>query len=128
VTFDGTSHICDNCGEVIEKTGGYDWAGGVPGPGEMAQHFHISREFPECRARSGIDGDADLTLAERIELALAESFTAPGPSGYLPQFRVTQAMARHLVTPDGFPALAPVTPRDAAVAIMAALRKAGLVP
>lgn len=128
MTFDGTQYVCDHCEEVIEPTGGYDWMGGAPAPGEPQQHFHFSRKFPECRARSGADGDAGLPLEDRITLALAESFTAPGPDGQLPQFRVNQGMMKHFRGPDGFPSMAPVTPREIAGVVMRVLKEAGAIP
>lgn len=55
VSFDGERHTCDHCGLVIEKTGGHDWIGPIPEPGETRRHYHLAREFPECRMVGGAD-------------------------------------------------------------------------
>lgn len=126
MTFDGVTHTCDCCGRVIEKSGGYDWAGPVPAPGEEPQHFHISREFPQCRARAEIDGD--LSVEDGIPLAPAEAFTAEDSSANLPQFRRDRGMMSYSAGLGEVPVMGPVTPREATEVVIRVLREAGVVP
>lgn len=49
---------CEHCSGVIEPTGGHDWVGPIPGPGERQKRYHLSLKFPECRAASGACGTA----------------------------------------------------------------------
>lgn len=126
MTFDGKNHTCNHCGRVIEKGGGYDWAGPVPAPGEEPQHFHISREFPQCRARAEID--EGLSVEDRIALALAEAFTAEDSSANLPQFRRDRGMMNYFAALGDSPGMKPVTPREATEVVMRVLREAGVVP
>jgi hypothetical protein len=126
MTFTGKLHVCDGCGEVIEKTGGYDWMGPNPEPGQPQRHYHISRDFPACRVLSGADGEnglllrrgpAQLDLNEienRVMLALARRYTVPGREGKGPGQRLDQEMMAHFTAEDGGPAMSPVTPREAA--------------
>lgn len=50
-------HRCAHCGQPIESTGGHDWIGPVPQPGEPQKRYHLSTDFPECRRASGACGD-----------------------------------------------------------------------
>lgn len=47
---------CAHCGGVIEPTGGHDWIGPVPEPGERQKRYHVSPAFPDCRRASGACG------------------------------------------------------------------------
>lgn len=47
---------CAHCGGVIEPTGGHDWIGPVPAPGEPQKRYHLSVDFPDCRRASGACG------------------------------------------------------------------------
>lgn len=126
MAFTGTAHICDGCGEIIEKTGGYDWMGPAPEPGQPQKHYHVSRDFPACRVLSGAEGDSGLfvprgpvqldlnEIEARVMLALARRYTAPGRDGRGPGQRLDQGMMVHFTAEDGGPAMSPVSPREVA--------------
>jgi hypothetical protein len=46
-------HACAHCGQPIEPTGGHDWIGPIPEPGEPQKRYHLSTDFPDCRRASG---------------------------------------------------------------------------
>jgi hypothetical protein len=69
VTFDGKNHTCDHCGLMIERTGGHDWMGPISEPGHIQRHYHLSRDFPECRIAGGIDpmpGELESLVAKKL--------------------------------------------------------------
>lgn len=49
----GGKYLCAHCGRPIEPTGGHDWIGPVPEPGEPQKRYHLSTEFPDCRRAGG---------------------------------------------------------------------------
>lgn len=49
--------VCAHCGQPIEPTGGHDWIGPIPEPGEPQKRYHLSTDFPECRLASGACGE-----------------------------------------------------------------------
>jgi hypothetical protein len=65
---------------------------------------------------------ADSPLRQRIAEALAEKFTAPHRGGQPASERLDQGMMRHFIVDDGYPAMAPVTPADAADAALAVVQ------
>ena len=59
---DEPPYRCAHCGGVIESTGGHDWIGPGPAPGETQKRYHFSPAFPDCRRASGAcgtDGGSD---------------------------------------------------------------------
>lgn len=48
--------VCAHCGQIIEPTGGHDWIGPIPEPGEPQKRYHLSTDFPDCRRASGACG------------------------------------------------------------------------
>lgn len=50
-------HACAHCGQPIEPTGGHDWTGPIPEPGEPQKRYHLSTDFPDCRRASGACGE-----------------------------------------------------------------------
>lgn len=48
--------ICDHCGEEIpQKEYQHTWIGPMPEPGERQRHYHLAREYPQCRMVGGAD-------------------------------------------------------------------------
>jgi hypothetical protein len=50
------AHRCAHCGGVIEPTGGHDWIGPLPEPGEPQKRYHLSPASPDCRRAPGACG------------------------------------------------------------------------
>ncbi|AXH66196.1 hypothetical protein SEA_SATIS_35 [Streptomyces phage Satis] len=129
--------ICDHCGEEIpQREYQHTWIGPVVAKGEKPRHYHLAREYPACRRVGGADPMPDVepvgaftpNLETQIALELAERFTAPGANGKPVHLRLEHGMLDDITGPDGHPALAPVTPRQAAYVISKFLREAGFVP
>lgn len=72
--------------------------------------------------RQGEDGELERVIA----VALAEKYTSPAREGVTPEQRLDQGMMNHFLAADGFPAMAPVTPREAAEVVTRILREAGI--
>jgi hypothetical protein len=124
----GASLICDNCGEEIPQSEHlHTWIGPVVAKGEAPRHYHLAREYPECRIVGGADPMPG-ELTAYIELKLAEKFTWPGLKDQPPSERVDQGMMYHFLAGDGYPSMAPVTPRQVAEVVAEALRQAGISP
>lgn len=82
MTFDSEGHICDHCGLRIERTGGHDWMGPLPEPGQPQQHFHLSREFPGCRIAGGADpmpGELEAAVARELATFYTKSGSISEP-------------------------------------------------
>lgn len=129
--------ICDHCGgEIPQVEYQHTWIGPIAAPGEKPRHYHLSRDYPSCRKVGGADpmpeaipvGGFTPNLETQIALELASRFTLPGAGDKPVHLRLEHGMLDDITGPDGHPALAPVTPRQAAYVIAKFLRQAGFMP
>lgn len=72
--------ICDHCGdEIPQEEHRHTWVGPVPAPGELPLHYHLARQYPECRRAGGIDVDPpEDSRFSRFTSGLISGFKASG--------------------------------------------------